>query len=129
VEGHHHVERKGLVEGVPSAGLQITQVGLRCKAYESFQLSASTEDLPAPVLCRTVSVSRNCSNHRFMECIPGAFLHIPDDNVFALEQLILSPSTTTQILPWGGESFYVRQLCTFQQRHYQPGNQLTRKEI
>jgi hypothetical protein len=34
---------------------------------------ASTDGLPAPLLCRTLPVSWICSSHRLMDCFPGAF--------------------------------------------------------
>jgi hypothetical protein len=52
-------------------------------------------------------------------------LHIPE-GVIAFEQLILASSTITVMRYAEGKlPFSICQLCTFQQRHYRPDNQLT----
>jgi hypothetical protein len=88
-------------------------------------VSASTEGLPAGhyLSLEIVPTIARCAVFQVL------VLHIPDGNVIALEQLILSPSTTTQTLPYAGwgQPFCVRHLCTFQQRYYRPGSHLARK--
>jgi hypothetical protein len=54
--------------------------GLRWKASRTISsVSASTEGLPAPFLCRTLPVYWNCSNRRLMDC-QVLVLHIPGGN-------------------------------------------------
>jgi hypothetical protein len=105
--GHHLVERKRLVGGVPSAGCpekvhepsELCQHLLktsRCPSYAGHYLSL---DIIPTIASWTV----------FQELV----LHIPDGNVSAPVQLILSP-TTTQTLPCAaGETAILRSLAVY----------------
>jgi hypothetical protein len=111
-------------EGVQSAGLQTSQM---CR--DIFYYSRCSLKKKGPVTTwresalHTLSVSWNCSNHRLMVCLLDCCFHIADGNVFTLEWLILSPSTTAHILPFAGGKL---PFC-FHQRHYRPGNHSVRK--